>query len=181
MNYPALKSMAFAVLCSITFQAQAQIVGQSTDTNYYNTTIIYKKGEMKDTEILRNVENDFGMGDVIRIADAPPKPKVEPINKAPQRVATVSNLNKSNDTQAVKVAAPQVRVQTKAPALNVAVSPAKEEIKQTPAAYQSVRTVHTVSKSNSSVKKSRTSTTVRYKAPKKTKRHGKQRYSCPKF
>lgn len=186
MNYPKLNMLAIAAAFLLTAKAQAQIVGKSTDSNYYNTTIIYKKGDLKDNEILQKVENDYGMGDIIRIADAPAKPKVEPVNLAPQK-AVVINTTRKPVVQPVTTAQPAIAVAPKvvkpAPIAEktMVVAPAKEELKQIKSA-PSVKTASaTGSKSVKEVKKKSGSSKMRYKAPKKTKQRGKQRYGCPKF
>lgn len=180
MNYPKLSIPLIAVMLFTTAATQAQIVGKSTDTNFYNTTIIYKKGNLNDTDILQKVENDYGMGDVIRIADAPPKPKAEPITQAPQRTTFVNTAAKKVDPITVKTmpAAKPANVVINKPVI----TPAKEEIKQVKPAAPVVKKVSTTSKSARVLKSKKSgSTKVRFKAPRQSKKHGKQRYSCPKF
>ncbi len=50
-----------------------------TDEKYGNTTIVYRNDKgTSDAVILSQIEKEYGMGDVVRIAEAPPKPPVAP-------------------------------------------------------------------------------------------------------
>lgn len=196
MNYPKSNIVALAAALFFTTVANAQIVGKSTDTNYYNTTIIYKKGEIKDNDILSKVENDYGMGDIIRIADAPPKPEVAPVKKAPQKVTVVETKSKNTNVKAL-VSTPDYPVNNRdfsQPAIN---TPSKEEVKPTKSVVEipvtaikhpkavtstkiSGKTTHTKSAKALKKKKSRSSK-ITFARPAKRPKHGKQRYGCPKF
>ena len=50
-----------------------------TDEKYGNTTVVYRNDKgTSDAVILSQIEKEYGMGDVVRIAEAPPKPPVAP-------------------------------------------------------------------------------------------------------
>lgn len=134
MNYPKLSIPLVAVMLLTTFSAKAQIVGKSTDTNYYNTTIIYKKGNLNDTDILQKVDNDYGMGDVIRIADAPSKPKSDPVVQAPQRNTYLKNTAEPVVVKPIAMAQPAQAAPSK-----MVVTPAKEEVKQVRATTTTIK------------------------------------------
>lgn len=52
----------------------------STDEKYSNTTIVYRNDKnASDAVILAQIEKEYGMGDVVRIAEAPPKAKATPV------------------------------------------------------------------------------------------------------
>lgn len=58
--------------------AQAQIKGSTTDAKFANTTVIYKDANTTDARILAQLEQNMGVGDVVRITTAPPRPTVKP-------------------------------------------------------------------------------------------------------
>lgn len=67
--------------------AQKNIQSTATDEKFANTTIVYKKGDANDAEILSQLNNSYGMSDVVRIAVAPPKPAVVPVAKIEKSVS----------------------------------------------------------------------------------------------
>lgn len=196
MNYPKSNIVALAAALVFTSVANAQIVGKSTDTNYYNTTIIYKKGEIKDNDILSKVENDYGMGDIIRIADAPPKPEVTPVNKAPQKLTVVESTSKHTNVKPITTT-PETLANSIQFAQPPIISPAKEEVKPVKTVSASPATVVNSTKNSGTTKitgkatSAKTAKTVKKKKsrsskltfarPAKRQKHGKQRYGCPKF
>jgi hypothetical protein len=180
MNYLKFNILVFAALFFSTPEVQAQITGKSTDLNYFNTTIIYKKGDLKDAEILQKVKNDYGLGDIIRIADAPPKPGAELVNQAPKRSATFITVSKPVSLP-VKTAVPKTVKASLIQEKTVINSPEKEELKQIKTFAPIKMTAQTGFKAAKITKKKSGTSKIRYKAPRKTKKGGKQRYGCPKF
>ncbi|MCC7245524.1 MAG: hypothetical protein IT269_07590 [Saprospiraceae bacterium] len=72
---------AYLMLCIAFFPwsvAQAQIKGSTTDAKFANTTVIYKDANTTDARILAQLEQNMGVGDVVRITTAPPRPTVKP-------------------------------------------------------------------------------------------------------
>jgi outer membrane protein OmpA-like peptidoglycan-associated protein len=64
--------LLFAVSASF---AQNEIQGTQTDETYGNTTVIYTKDKSaNDAAILAQLDNSYGIGDVVRITVAQPKP-----------------------------------------------------------------------------------------------------------
>lgn len=196
MNYPKSNIIALAAALIFTTVTNAQIVGKSTDTNYYNTTIIYKKGDIKDNDILSKVESDYGMGDIIRIADAPPKHTEAPVTKAPQKLTVVETSAKPANIKPLANAT-KVTVNNSQPAPPVGKALSKEEIKpvkQVEAApvtvvkrTESVTKTKVTSKTAGAKsakairKKKSRSSKITFARPAKRQKHGKQRYGCPKF
>ena len=81
----SLKRTNLLLLISYSFSLSAQTASVVTDTKtdkqYANTTEIYKSEKATDSEVLAEIENNFGLGDVVRIAIAPPKPKLQNVPK----------------------------------------------------------------------------------------------------
>lgn len=196
MNYPKSNIIALVAALVVSTAANAQIVGKSTDTNYYNTTIIYKKGEIKDNDILSKVENDYGMGDIVRIADAPPKPEVTPVKKAPQKLTVVETKSKSTNVKAF-LSTPDSPVNSRSFPQSAVNTPSKEAVKPVKSVVEipvtaikhpkavttnniSEKATHTKSAKSIKKKKSRSSKHT-FARPAKRQKHGKQQYGCPKF
>jgi len=104
---PQLIIAAALTLATATLSAQ-NIKETVTDEKYANTTIVYKKGNANDAEILGQLNGSYGMSDVVRIAVAPPKPTAIPVAKIekPSTVAAVPTV-KPNATPAPKVTVAQ--------------------------------------------------------------------------
>lgn len=104
---PQLIAAAALTLATATLSAQ-NIKETVTDEKYANTTIVYKKGNANDAEILSQLNGSYGMSDVVRIAVAPPKPAAIPVAKIekPSTAAAVPMV-KPNATSAPKVAVAQ--------------------------------------------------------------------------
>ena len=90
---PQLIAAAALMLAGTTLSAQ-NIKETVTDEKYANTTIVYKKGNANDAEILGQLNGSYGMSDVVRIAVAPPKPAAIPVAKIekPTAAATVQSV-----------------------------------------------------------------------------------------
>lgn len=66
-------------------QNNPAVKNTQTDKTYANTTEIYKAKAATDEQVLNEITGDYGLGDVVRISDAPPpKPAIIP-SSAPQK------------------------------------------------------------------------------------------------
>ncbi len=188
---PAVFSMVFQPLFG-------QIVGQSTDTNYYNTTVVYVKENTRGTDVLASMEGNFGMGDMVRIEVAPPpppRPVAVPISARPvANPAPTARPKTATAPAQPQAAAPKSTVDTglakqqqrRTPVVQPAPTPTKLSIKATPAPQQQRTVVAKTGKTAKAAKKSvKKSKKHQSRPPVKMsifrKKHGKQRYSCPKF
>ncbi len=63
---------AFAFATQFSVQAQSPVESTHIDEKYAYTTIVYKNAAASDKDVLSAVENDFGIGDVVRVSLAPP-------------------------------------------------------------------------------------------------------------
>lgn len=104
--------------------AQKNIQSTATDEKFANTTIVYKKGDANDAEILSQLNNSYGMSDVVRIAVAPPKPAVVPVAKIEKSVSVPAAvaINKPVTPAQAKTSEP---VAAALPAANAVVSSPK--------------------------------------------------------
>jgi hypothetical protein len=191
---PAVFSMVFQPLFG-------QIVGQATDSNYYNTTVVYVKENTKGVDVLNRVENDFGLGDMVRIEVAPPKPTVAPVPAANAVVAkpvSITTVPVARPARVVATAPSQVaqtrpsvdsglakQQQRRVPEVNAApvakpvVEPAQSQVQQRKAAVVKTTAGKTAKKSVKRSKKHHARPAL--KDTLFRKKHGKQRYGCPKF
>jgi hypothetical protein len=87
---------------SISAQTTVSVVTTQTDKNFANTTEIYKMGAASDTQVLAEIDGNFGLGDVVRITIAPPKP--EPKAPTAEVKANVSLNTKNADLAVVETA-----------------------------------------------------------------------------
>ena len=134
---PQLIAAAALLLAGATLSAQ-NIKETVTDEKYANTTIVYKKGNANDAEILGQLNGSYGMSDVVRIAVAPPKPAAIPVAKIekPSTAATVHSV-RPNAVAAPKM--PTTQPVATAPAKPVATAPtAKVAAAAKPAAAKSL-------------------------------------------
>ena len=118
----------------------AQITSTHTDEKFGYTTVVYKEKAASDADVLSALDNSIGMGDVIRITVAPPKPAAAPLidtskgedvwlnakpavaNLSASTGGYISNLaeKKASETAPVSVkVAPIATVKTTAPAPKV--------------------------------------------------------------
>ena len=114
-----LKNFGLAVCYMLTaaasLNAQSPIKGAATDEKFANTTVVYKESNATDLDVLSRMDNSIGMGDVVRITVAPPKPAPTPA--VPLKSSSIS-------TVAVKSTAASVAVGKPTPALATAGKPA---------------------------------------------------------
>ncbi len=88
--------LLFSYTSSMSAQQTASLVTDfKTDRRFANTTEIYKAEKASDTDVLTEIEANYGLGDVVRITVAPPKPKPEPVKVAVTTYNTV-NTPKTN-------------------------------------------------------------------------------------
>ena len=57
------------------------VKGTKTDKVFANTTEIYKSKSASDAQVLAELESDYGIGDVVRISDAPPVSTTVPLSQ----------------------------------------------------------------------------------------------------
>jgi hypothetical protein len=109
VSCPSMSKVAWIFLASFALflnllQAQTPaVVATTTDESFASTTVIYKTKSATDSEILTALEGDFGMSDVVRIAVAPPKPKVEASKMSTKPMATVISTTTTVSAQPVVV------------------------------------------------------------------------------
>ena len=205
------QSLLFAALLSSAIGVNAQITSTHTDEKYGYTTVVYKDKAATDKEVLNALDSSVGMGDVIRITVAPPKPAAVPtIDKSkgedvwlkPAKpanptltAATAPAINHipsaSPTTVAAKpiavktpVAAPKAVTATAAQPVTSVAAPVATQPKAT--AQQSTAAPKSVQAKTSSASKSVKSANKSLKKSggifkKKYRKGGKQRYGCPKF
>ena len=63
---------AFVLAASISAQAQNPVESTHIDEKYAYTTVVYKSTAATDKDVLSSLENDFSIGDVVRVTLAPP-------------------------------------------------------------------------------------------------------------
>lgn len=77
-------------------------IEQHTDERYGNTTVVYKNTNSNDdAALLQQLDKDFGMGDVVRITVAPPKPQPAPAVAPKNAAAATSTASKATGTPSV--------------------------------------------------------------------------------
>lgn len=90
--------------CSFAIAQKTSAVQYSkTDKTFANTTEIYKSKNATDVQILTEIEKDYGLGDIVRITDAPPpenKPSVMPLPQQEKIITatTPASLPRSSET-----------------------------------------------------------------------------------
>jgi hypothetical protein len=194
-----ITKLIFPIAFLFTFQsAIGQIVGQKTDSNYYNTTVVMVKENTTGATVLTAMNDEFGMGDVLRIEVAKPQPKLvvnniampaavtpKQINTAPRPVmkpvesnsvvqnkpATDSGLSKEQ----IKPVAKSVVIAKPAPVNQAQVATPIQIVKAPKIAKTSTSSAKKV------VKKKKCKSRPPYMASVWRKKPGKQKYSCPKF
>ena len=106
------RKISFWLLFSYTSSMSAQqtvslVTDFKTDRRFANTTEIYKAEKASDTDVLTEIEANYGLGDVVRITVAPPKPKPEPVKVA----VTTNNAINTPKTNLATVANSTPRTQ----------------------------------------------------------------------
>lgn len=76
---------------SIISAQTTSVKGTKTDKVFANTTEIYKSKTASDAQVLAELESDYGIGDVVRISDAPPASTTVPLS----RTASIQSEKKS--------------------------------------------------------------------------------------
>lgn len=211
---------------AFTLGLNAQIQSTHTDEKFGYTTVVYKDKAATDKDVLSALDNSIGMGDVVRVTVAPPKPAAVPTADKTQGedvwlkpAAPVNNLTAATTAKVVVPAAAPINHIAAAPkaapvaakpapvaakpagnkvapsakpvAKNVAPAPKPVVVQeQTQMALSNIaaspRTV--TSKSSVASKASKSANKSLKKGGKKggsfkmkSRKKGKQRYSCPKF
>jgi cytoskeletal protein RodZ len=176
--------------------AFGQIVGQKTDSNYYNTTVVMVKENTTGATVLTAMNDEFGMGDVLRIEVAKPQPKfvvnniTTPATAAPRQIntaprPTVKPIERNSVVQN-KPDSGLSKEQIKPVAKSVVVAnPAASQQVQVAAPIQVVKAPKIAKTGTSSakkaVKKKKCKSRPPFMASTWRKKPGKQKYSCPKF
>jgi len=74
LNFGKHVAIPVLFMLAIDMNANAQSPVESThiDEKYAYTTVVYKTTAASDKDVLASLENDFGIGDVVRVTFAPP-------------------------------------------------------------------------------------------------------------
>ncbi|MBL7828801.1 MAG: hypothetical protein JNJ57_19350 [Saprospiraceae bacterium] len=204
------KTLLSGALIALAFGLNAQVKSTQTDEKYANTTVVYKDKAANDQDVLNTLGSEYGMGDVIRVTVAPPKPAAAPVIDKSKgqdvwlgkpKTQDVRNLTASNANQ------PVLNVKPAAPAVSPAVAPkavqqaVKNSATPSPVAVETAtpetpKTEEAVSAAPVSTMKAKTASGASksgkaYKKPgkksgkgygkTKSRKHGKQRYGCARF
>lgn len=83
---------AFCLIIACPFamaqKAMPVVKGTKTDKTYANTTEIHKTEKATDDQVLAEVYDEYGLGDVIRISNAPPPTVVLPLSAFPSVIVS---------------------------------------------------------------------------------------------
>ncbi len=214
---------AFALAIPFSVQAQNPVESTHVDEKFAYTTVVYKSTAASDKEVLSTLENDFSIGDVVRVTLAPPPAPTVPVyaaepvyadkrdgedtwvpeDKKPVTVLTAAttpsvpkNTTLAGQKPVAKPATPVVPKPVVAPAAPKAsptpAAPAKVEMPQGAIPIESVSNLGSstakAKSSSSSTKASKSAKSSKKSGKKggskmklKNRKHGKQRYGCPKF
>jgi hypothetical protein len=194
-----ITKLIFPIALLFTAQsAFSQIVGQKTDSNYYNTTVVMVKENTTDATVLTAMNDGFGMGDVLRIEVAKPQPKLivsniarpatvapKPINTAPRPAVQPVERNsivQNKPTTDSGLAKEQIKPVAKS-AVTVSPAPIKQvQVTTTTSVVKAPRIAKSsTSSAKKAVKKKKCKSRPPYMASVWRKKPGKQKYSCPKF
>jgi hypothetical protein len=100
-NTSYFKHFSLSILLASGFSTMAQktvVTDTKTDQTFANTTQVFKSEKATDSQVLAEIEGNFGIGDVVRIAVAPPPTKTVP---PPPLAATKPTINGKNPNIAV--------------------------------------------------------------------------------
>jgi hypothetical protein len=192
---------AFVLAANFNAQAQKPVESTHVDEKYAYTTVVYKNTAATDKDVLTSLENDFSVGDVVRVTLAPPptaptapEPVYADLSKGedtwlPEKNIVVENLTATTSPKIERRGPINVVEPNPAPIAEPIsnLAPKTETVAPVTASENAPKasntTVNTQSatsaKAHKSVKKS-----ARKGGPKmklKNRRPGKQRYACPKF
>jgi hypothetical protein len=104
-NTSYFRTFALGTLLVSSLSATAQgtlVTDTKTDVLYANTTQVFKSEKATDSQILAEIDGNFGIGDVVRIAVAPPPSKTLP----PTQIATPKQTINSKTPNLVMVSTP---------------------------------------------------------------------------
>lgn len=126
----SLKSRSLLLSLSVMAAGATVLPAQSvkeivTDEKYANTTIVYKHANSTatDAEILNQLNSSYGMGDVVRIAVAPPKPAPIAVPKIEKTGSPATIRSVQVSTASTPKAAVALPVATTAPTAQPAAKP----------------------------------------------------------
>jgi hypothetical protein len=95
-NTSFFKHIGLGLLLASGFSTMAQktiVTDTKTDQTYANTTQVFKSEKATDSQVLAEIDGNFGIGDVVRIAVAPPPTKTVPPPPPAAPKQTVSSKN----------------------------------------------------------------------------------------
>lgn len=196
---------AFVLAANFSAQAQKPVESTHVDEKYAYTTVVYKNTAATDKDVLTSLENDFSVGDVVRVTLAPPPaPVAAPIAPAP----VYADLSKGEDTWLPSsnkpaenlTAATTPKIERRGPINVVSDDPAPvaepvvSNLAPKTVAVAPVAAPDNAPKASNTTLKAKSTTTAKaHKSVKKStkksgpkmklknRKHGKQRYACPKF
>lgn len=114
LNFKSLLAGSLLLAATVA-SAQNEIQSTQTDEKYGNTTVIYTKGKpTNDAAILAQLDDSYGIGDVIRITEATPQ------NNTSQMVASTDNaMMFASEKKTVQMSAPKTVAVKPAPKVAV--------------------------------------------------------------
>lgn len=191
------KTLVSGALIALAFGLNAQVKSTQTDEKYANTTVVYKDKASADQDVLNALGNEYGMGDVIRVTVAPPKPAAAPLidkskgedvwlasgKKMPAPTLSAAN-GTGIQTLLAKPDAPKAPLVSPAPVAAPVVE--AEDTPQSNTAIAAAPAAMAKTKSVGTTKSGKAFTKATKKSGKgygktKNRKKGKQRYGCPKF
>jgi hypothetical protein len=178
-----LKIAPILAFTACAYSAAAQIVNQVTDADYHYTTVVYVQKNTAGSQVLQAVDNDFGLGDVVRIAEAQSVQTSAQIPPIPINVATarlnVAPAEPAKSQVAPRQKAPVSALPNKTAPTTLTVAETPTPIATRPAAAP--KKAPAAKSKSTSAKKKKCYDHAPFKAPVTRRKGGKQKYGCPKF
>jgi hypothetical protein len=120
-------ALALALVSGLAGALAAQKPGSHTDEKFANTTVVYRDSVSSDMEMLKRLDSDFSMGDVVRFDEAPPRPapsaplpaKLSPAKSAAPVLYAADNLETVLKTGAAPATAATSDIETPDPDLSL--------------------------------------------------------------
>ena len=198
----ATVGLVFSTL-SLNAQAQKPVESTHVDEKFAYTTVVYKNTAASDKDVLASLENDFGIGDVVRVTLAPPPSASAPLSAVSASEPVYADKSKGEDVwldpkgqsiDNLNAAKPKPIIVAKPiaveqPKVVKTVEPAAAPVKPLEAAPVAPAHKSKVKANDSGQGKSIKARKSSKKSGKKSagklkwkpRKHGKQRYSCPSF
>ncbi len=89
-------------------QKTSAIKGVKTDNAYANTTVISKSKNASDAQVLAEIEGNYGIGDIVRIVVATPKPAFDPLTLRGNGETVATNITTTTQYNTQSIAAPTI-------------------------------------------------------------------------